>query len=149
MKNDRRTNLQSVFTTFTANCYSNHYENYAVCPVGVLFVLTTLLGSNGIRQNTARQVKYALKIQRNENFSARQRAKNLYLFLKKSLSAEKTVIQQNEVNVVSAETGVFLKQKYPFDKRFKRLVKNEFMCEVENVDFEDQTASVSMIKQLG
>ncbi|CAH8584337.1 unnamed protein product [Heterobilharzia americana] len=60
--------------------YSNHYENYAVCPVGVLFVLTTLLGSNGIRQNTARQVKYALKIQRNENSSARQRAKNLYLF---------------------------------------------------------------------
>ncbi|CAH8856991.1 unnamed protein product [Trichobilharzia szidati] len=143
--------LQYSYNNFSRNflqsTYSPSYENYAVCPVGVVFLLSALLGSTGIRQNTARQVASTLNIETHPPLLRIRRAKSMYLFLKKNLTSEKTKISRTNESVVNVETGVFLRKQYHFKKHFQNVMKNELMCEVENLNFKDQMKSIKSINE--
>ncbi|CAH8856888.1 unnamed protein product [Trichobilharzia szidati] len=143
--------LQYSYNNFSRNflqsTYSPSYENYAVCPVGVVFLLSALLGSTGIRQNTARQVASTLNIETHPPLLRIRRARSMYLFLKKNLTSEKTKISRTNESVVNVETGVFLRKQYHFKKHFQNVMKNELMCEVENLNFKDQMKSIKSINE--
>ncbi|VDQ06502.1 unnamed protein product, partial [Trichobilharzia regenti] len=76
-----------------------------------------------------------------------RKARNMYLLLKKSLSAERTMINATNESVVNVETGVFLRKQYHFKKPFQHVMKNDLMCEVENLNFKDQNRSIKSINE--
>ncbi|TNN06650.1 Glia-derived nexin [Schistosoma japonicum] len=130
---------------FLKAAYANNTENYVVCPIGALFLLTALLGSNGIRQNTAKQVATNLGIRTSNSTLRTKIAKMSYVHFRASLGNERTIIQRSEVKVINVSTGVFLKTNYKFQKEFKDIIRDEFMCKVENLDFTNQLRSVGLI----
>ncbi|CAL8098089.1 unnamed protein product [Calicophoron daubneyi] len=124
-------------------------QDFLTCPLGVLLLLTTIFGSGGSRGNTSVQIARTLQLKSptepNRLSAAMNEAKSLYQDLVNELTSADTVIDNKRVNVMSIATGVFVKDGLPLEPKFRWSVTNEFRATVQQLDFNNQSASADII----
>ncbi|VDP71656.1 unnamed protein product [Echinostoma caproni] len=125
--------------------------DYLSCPIGVLLLLTTFLGSGGARGKTALQIGDALKLTKTlpstDMSSLREGAKNMYWNLVNSLVSAESALNARRVPVISISNGVFLKEDYKIKEDFKWSLQNDFKAKIDKLNFKDQSASMDAINR--
>lgn len=125
-------------------------NNYLSCPLGVLFLLSTLLGSGGARGNTGQQIAKALRLHSSGTTVSSMtemvdESKALYDEIYQSLTTERTYIDNKQVPVISVATGAFIQKGIGIQPRFRWSAQNEFKCTIEELDFKNQSVSAGII----
>ncbi|TPP60407.1 Neuroserpin [Fasciola gigantica] len=125
--------------------------DYLSCPLGVLFLLTTLLGSGGARGKTATQIANTLKLTNTVPSSdlkaLRESGKNMYCRLTESLVGSESNRNQKKVPVVTISNAVFVKKDYDIRHDFKFSLENDYRAKLEKLDFSDHKNAVETINK--
>ncbi|THD24816.1 Serpin protein [Fasciola hepatica] len=124
-------------------------NDYLSCPVGVLLLLTTLLGSGAARADTGSQIARTLKlkspIQNNDLRFVRDEARSLYRTLYSELTSAESYVDSYRTQIVHLSNGIFIRQGYQLQTEFRRSIRDEFHGEEREMDFNNQSYAAKEI----
>ncbi|TPP60406.1 Serpin [Fasciola gigantica] len=124
-------------------------NDYLSCPIGVLLLLTTLLGSGAARADTGSQIARTLKlkspIQNNDLRFVRDEARSLYRTLYSELTSAESYVDSYRTQIVHLSNGIFIRQGYQLKTEFRRSIRDEFHGQEREMDFNNQSNSAKEI----
>lgn len=119
-------------------------NEFATCPLGVLLLLTTLLGSGATKGKTGLQIAKSLQLKSSRSERdlslAIEESKSLYRDLVEDLTAH-----PRRVSVISISTAAFLKEGFGLEPNFVWSIQNEFHAHLKQLDFQNQSESAMRI----
>ncbi|CAH8537562.1 unnamed protein product [Dicrocoelium dendriticum] len=124
-------------------------NEFATCPIGVLLLLTTLLGSGATRGKTGFQIAQSLQLKSPRTESGLSlvigESKSLYRELVDELTSQETFIGQRRVSVISTSTAAFLQEGFGLEPNFVWSIQNEFRAHMKQLHFQNQSESARQI----
>nr|CAH8853236.1 unnamed protein product [Trichobilharzia regenti] len=120
-------------------------DDYLACPLGVLFMLSILLGTGGTQGNTSYQIGKSIRLKSmfspTNQTEAREEIKSLYKELVESLTTEIRTENRKTNQVIKISTGTFVHETVEINPKFQQSLKDDFQEELERVDFGNRTSA--------
>lgn len=142
---------QQLFTQFFTGNVSTQFanQNLVACPIGVFFMLATLLGSRAARGETGAQLTKVLHLHSPHRPSQLQRvaeeARMSYETIFNDLTRATTVIDQRRHNVISLALGLFIKNGLEMQPAFENAITTDFKAEVKELNFTERHQAIQHI----
>ncbi|VDP97638.1 unnamed protein product [Trichobilharzia regenti] len=110
-------------------------DDYLACPLGVLFMLSILLGTGGTQGNTSYQIGKSIRLKSmfspTNQTEAREEIKSLYKELVESLTTEIRTENRKTNQVIKISTGTFVHETVEINPKFQQSLKDDFQEELE------------------
>ncbi|VDP71658.1 unnamed protein product [Echinostoma caproni] len=124
-------------------------NDYLTCPVGVLLLLTTLLGSGAARADTGSQIAQTLRLRAqmelNDLRYARDEARSLYRMIHSEMTSAQTYMDNYRVPIIHVSNGIFIKEGYHLQTEFRRSILDEFHGQERELNFQNQSHAAKEI----
>ncbi|OON20565.1 serine proteinase inhibitor, partial [Opisthorchis viverrini] len=110
-------------------------QDYLACPLGVLFLLSSIVGSRAVGGQTGVELVRALRLRSpiadNSLQLAMYESKLLHRELVDDLVAEQSVVNRKRLGIITVSNGMFLRDDYRMRSDFLRSIQNDFQVTVQ------------------
>ncbi|KAG5451996.1 Glia-derived nexin [Clonorchis sinensis] len=126
-------------------------QDYLACPLGVLFLLSSIFASRGVGGQTGVELVRALRLRSpipdNNLQRAMYESKLLYRELVDDLVAEQSVVNRRRLGIITVSNGMFVRDDYRMKSDFLRSVQNDFQVTVQQINFRNQSDAADKINR--
>ncbi|TGZ75873.1 hypothetical protein CRM22_000124 [Opisthorchis felineus] len=126
-------------------------QDYLACPLGVLFLLSSIVGSRAVGGQAGMELVRALRLRstiaENNLQQAMYESKLLYRELVDDLVAEQSVINRRRLGIITVSNGMFVRDDYRMLPNFLRSIQNDFQVTVQQTNFRNQSDAADRINR--